>query len=80
LHDVAKWTVPSRWSDSSCANADCADASPAAAIAASAVANADLIMVSLPSSFGADNAGCFGDSTNSVGRQQFGGDARPAAN
>jgi len=37
-------------------------------------------MVSLPSWFCANNAGYFGNSTNSADRQQFGGDDRPATN
>jgi hypothetical protein len=37
-------------------------------------------MVFLPSSFCAGQRGYFGDSIKSVGRQQFGGDDRPATN
>jgi hypothetical protein len=37
-------------------------------------------MVSFPIFVCADNAGYFGDSINSAGRQQFGGDDRPATN
>src|SRR5262245_8092961 len=46
LHEVSKWTVPSRWSVSSWARAGCTNAQPSATVAAKAAAEDDLIIAS----------------------------------
>src|ERR1700730_6114729 len=45
LHEVAKWTVPNRWSTSSCATAGGDSETPAASAAPTAMTSDDLIMM-----------------------------------